>query len=137
MKIAVLIMVIAFMSGCSVTGYQLKDNPSGTYEYTVDENYKKVFRRIVTESKRCYENGERRVEANIYDDNQTAEVTLAIVYGGGIQSLYYIEIKAETEFVSKVRGYYSYNISNSWKKGVEDSEQWASGKLNICRYKSS
>jgi len=136
MKFLTTFLVFFLLSGCSVTGLQLKENPSEIYEYTVKENYKKVFRRIVQASKQCYESGEQRIEAYIFDDNETAEITLAIIYGGAIRALYVIDIKSIGESATEVTGYYPYSLTNAWGLGVEDSKEWALGNLDVCRYKN-
>lgn len=137
MKVFAQALSILLIAGCSTTGYELKEKPGGVHSYIADAEYRAVFRRIFQASKKCYEDGERRVDANLFEDNKTAEITVAILYGGAVQALYSVEIKANSENMTDVKTYYARSLTGAWRQGAEDSEKWANGNLEVCTHKQS
>jgi len=56
----------------------LKEQPSGTPDFNIQENYEIVFERIITQARKCFEPRGYRVDARLYKDKQTAEMTVSV-----------------------------------------------------------
>lgn len=131
-RIAFLLIIISLSSGCTFAHIQLKEQPSGIFDFNVEENYEIVFRRVTQQAKQCYETRGRLIEANLFQEKKMAEVIIAIVYLGIPHTLLTAEIKALAPDNTRINTYYSYSPPGAWRDGAYTIQRWAASEEPYC-----
>ena len=132
--ILILLACMPFPVSYPITGHDLRENPHGMVEFSVNEDYLTVYRRIMLASKACYGAKPFRVDGEFFQDKNAAEITIAsiiIVYIAAI----HISIRATSNNVTSISTYYAPGLSNEWKAAADDTKQWANGNANACQRK--
>ncbi len=126
------LIIISLLWGCTTTPRQQKSRPSGILDFSIEENYETVFRRITQQAKQCYEAMGREVEANLLREEEKAEVTIATVYRQITHILLRAEIKAITPEKTQINTYYSYSPPGAWRDGAYTLQRWAASEEPYC-----
>jgi hypothetical protein len=133
------IFIIFYLSlilpGCAsypITGYDLRDNPHGKVEFSANEDYLTVYRRIMLASVACYGDKPFRVDGKLLKEKNAAEITIASINIVYIAALY-ISIKAASNNTTSVITYYAPGLNNEWEAVAEHTKQWAKGNTDGCR----
>lgn len=120
--------------GCAPATIQgLKERHSGSYSFTVDENYQSVYRKILTKARACYQTGmitaQMVVAGDLYNDIKKGDISVALHGGLGVDTYLYTEIKAIDENKSNVDVYYALD---TWKKAANAVKAWVLNNYEKC-----
>lgn len=134
-KLFITVSLILILYGCAsypITGHDLRDNPHGIIEFSVNEDYLTVYGRILQASKACYGAKPFRVDGELFQNKNAAEITIASINIVYIAALY-IYLRATSDNVTTISTYYAPGLNNEWKTAAQHTKQWASGNTSICR----
>jgi len=100
----------------------LKNKPSGVYEFTVNENYQRVYEKISEQGRRCWETMTIALDTDLYSELGEAKVTWR-VKGIASASSYYAmaEINKISSILTKVKVYYYFS---TWGNLGHVVEKW-------------
>ena len=115
-----------------ITGHDLRDDPHGTIEFSVNDDYLTVYKRIMLASTTCYGATPFRVDGEFFKDKNTAEITIASINIVYIAALY-ISIKATSNNDANINTYYAPGLNNEWEAAAELTKKWANGNTDVCR----
>ena len=131
--IIIVILTACWYFGCSATPYlNLKEQPSGVSDFSIQENYEIVFQRMITQAKKCFEPRGYQVKSQIHKDKQTAEITVSILYRGTAKTLLTATISAISPQNTQVSTYYAYSPPGKWRDGAYVLQRWASSTEPYC-----
>lgn len=133
-KIGVLVILAVFFLGCApATVQKLRENPTGQSSFETNENYQSVYRKIVTNARRCYQGGmitaQMVVQGDLYTDIKKGNVSIALHGGLGISTYANVDIEAITEDKTKVIIYYGMG---SWEGITRVVEAWIKQGSDKC-----
>lgn len=128
-------ILIFILFGCApypITGHDLRNNPHGMIEFSVNEDHMTVYKRIMLAAQTCYGTRSFRVDGQAFRDDNVAEITLASINIVYIAALY-ISVKADSDNLTSIKIYYAPGLNNEWKTAAEDTKHWANGNTDVCR----
>lgn len=129
---ASLLVIGSLLWRCTVVPIEPKGHPSGVPDFTLEENYETVFRRITQQAKQCYQSSDRHIEATLFREKEMAEVTVAIVHLGTSHILLTAEIKAISPKNTQITTHHSYSPPGAWRDSAYTIQRWAASEEPYC-----
>ena len=120
--------------GCAPATLQgLRENPSGRSKIEVAQNYQNVYRRVLTNARKCWQTGmitaQMVVTGDLYTDLKTGEISVALHGGLGVDTYLGIEMKAIDAERTEVQ---IYNALATWERSAKLVQQWVVGEHSEC-----
>ncbi|WP_345195012.1 BPTD_2524 family lipoprotein [Kistimonas scapharcae] len=129
-----IMLAVVLVAGCAPSSHQaLTRDYADRQQYTVNENYQSVYRRIQANARRCYETGlitaQMQVRSDLYTDIREGVISVVLSGGLGIDTYLGIEVKAIDDDHTRVT---VYNALSSWNKAQPVIRRWVENTGNDC-----
>ena len=129
-----LVAVVLLVAGCAPSTHQaLTHDYSDRQQYTVNENYQSVYRRMQNNARQCYETGlitaQMQVRSDLYTDIREGIISVVLSGALGVDTYLGIEIKALSDDKTRIT---VYNALSSWNKTQKIIRAWAENTSNGC-----
>lgn len=133
-----LVALTVFLTSCAPATFQgLRAAPAGEFKIEVAMNYQPVYRTILANARRCYQSGlitaQMIVQGDLYTDTQSAEITVALHGGLGVDTYLGVDIKSLTDDLTEIRTFYALS---TWKPAARAVVEWLNGSTE-CRVSES
>ena len=136
MKKIIIISIFAFLTPCAASNVkELKDNPSKTIAFTVEENYQRVYKNILDKMHECMGEGwagafaSTHIKHELYNDLKEGNITF-LMSNAGSQSYYmHIDVASIEDKKTRINTYVYYS---TWEKNLPLVEQWARDGKSSC-----
>jgi hypothetical protein len=127
-------LLLAALTGCAPATLQgLREKPTGTGQFEVDQNYQQVYRTVITNARKCWQSGlitaQMVVTGDLFTDTKAGEVTVALHGAAGVDTYLGVDIKAVADDRTQVRTYYAMS---SWAAGPAAIESWVRTGSTTC-----
>ena len=85
--------------------------PDRQYTFEVSENYQPVYRKVLAQTRKCYQTGmitaQMVIQGDLFHDIKSGVITVALHGGLGVDTYQVIDITAINEKLTKVVAHYS------------------------------
>jgi hypothetical protein len=135
LRLLLLLLLNLSLAACAPATLQgLRERPAGQLKFEVAKSYQPVYRTILSNARRCHQTGlitaQMIVQGDLYTDTRTAEITVALHGGLGVDTHLGIDIKALSDESTEVRTFYALS---SWKATARAVEAWVRDGSTECR----
>lgn len=135
MRSLLIIASMLILSACAPATLQgLRASPEGDIKIRIDEAYQPVYRKILSNARRCYQGGlitaQMVVQGDLYTDTQSAEITVALHGAAGINTYLGVDINALDEKTTTVHIFYALP---TWKASAIAIEKWVKNNSSDCQ----
>ena len=136
MKNIITISICVLLASCAASNVKgLRENYSKKIEFTVEENYQRVYKNLLDKVHECMGEGWAGVFASfhikneLYNELKEGEITF-LMSNAGMQSYYmHIDVTSISEKRTKVDAYVYYS---TWEKELPLIRQWAFDDNSSC-----
>jgi len=133
--LAVIGLIFLWLSACAPSTIQgLRENYAGKVSFEVDENYKSVYRKVLTPARDCWQGGlitaQMVVQGDLYTDTRRGNVTVALHGGAGVDTYFTIDMMALSDIKTRVTVYHAFRNQERAARAVE---LWVKDNATVCR----
>lgn len=136
MKKIIVILISSLLASCAASNVkELRENSSKVIEFSVEENYQRVYKNVLDKMHECLGEGwagvfaSYHIKSELYSELKEGEITF-LMSNAGIQSYYlHADIFGISEEQTKVDAYAYYS---TWEKSLPLIKQWASDGDSSC-----
>ena len=136
MKNIIIISICVFLTSCAASNVkELKENPSKTIEFTIEENYQRVYKNLLEKMNECMGEGwagvfaSTHIKHELYNELKEGNITF-LMSNAGSQSYYmHIDVASIADKKTRINAYVYYS---TWEKNLPLVKQWAFDGNSSC-----
>ena len=111
----------------------LRKDHANSYTFSADENYQAVYRKILSTARKCYQTGlitaQMLVQGDLYVDIRSANVTVALHGGLGVDTYMTIDVSALNDEKTSV---VVFNAFSTWNSAAHAVREWVEDNSTEC-----
>lgn len=131
----IVLILLVVINGCApATSQRLRENHAGKYEFTANENYQSVYRKVLYQSRECHSiviiAAPMIVQGDLFQDLKSGNVTVALHTAYGVDTHLTVDVSALDD---KTTNIVVYNAFSTWNSAAKAVREWILYNSTECR----
>lgn len=119
-------LLFVFLSGCtpSTAGGVRDMGPDRRYSFTVPENYQPVYRKILSQERKCKQAGwiasQWVVQGDLYHDTKSGQITLELHGATGVNVYDVVDVEFIDDKNTRVTAYFPFGPAEKFGRIIQE-----------------